>query len=888
MVFLYSFENSLKQPNIYKISTLKLHKKFAQTVFLLFLICIKINVFAQESDSLLLYPDTISVSKIQTSIIVDSLAIDSTIAQKPPRKSVINVPIYYDSRDSMIFSMAGHKIFLYGGGVVLYENIELKADYIEIDLDSNTVYAYGIPDTLGNVLGKPFFKQGKEEFNSDTLLFNFKTKKGIIKGVITEEGEGYLHGKVTKQHQNGQIHLKGGKYTTCDLENPHFYIALTKAIVIPDDKIITGPTYFVIAGSPIPLGLPFGFFPNTTSRASGVLIPDYGEEKRRGFYLRNGGYYFTLGEHLDLTVLGEYYTKGSWGLTMSSKYRKRYKYNGSINTNYRFILSNPNAEPKKMFNFRWSHQQDAKARPNSNFSASVNFGSTQFSKYDNTSTANYLSNTKQSSISYRKNWPNSPFNVSANLRHSQNSIDSTINFTLPEMTLSMNRIFPFKRKEIVGKSKWYEKIGFSYSSNLRNTLKNVKDTALFDPATWKKFENGIQHRIPLSTSINLKYVTISPSINYTERWYFHSIRKYYDQDIYIDGQDTLYGRIIIDTLPGFNRVYDYSTSASLSTKLYGFYQFLGKNKNTIRHVVTPSVSFSYRPDFGEEKWGYYNEYIVKEDTIRYSNYERAIYGTPGSGRSGSIGLSLNNNLEMKMKNKRDTTGTYRKITLLDGFSFRSSYNMLADSINWSPISFNARTKLFNIININSSGSINPYVFDSTSSHIINKFELNNSGKIGRLTTVSISTGYSINSQKIKNLFEKNDVDDESDENSEYDGDIDPFDDFSIPWNFRIDYSLRYNKPNPYKESRITQAIRYSGDISITNKWKFGMASGYDLVSNKFTYTSINIMRDLHCWRARFTWIPFGTRQQYTFTINAKASILNDLKYQKKKSWFDNF
>ncbi|NOZ46896.1 MAG: LPS-assembly protein LptD [Chlorobi bacterium] len=827
---------------------------------------------AQEKDST-------NISLLQAN---DSIAKDTSVQITKKRKSVINAPIEYNAQDSMIFSMIGHKVYLYGSGEVHFQEITLKADYIEINLDSNTVYAYGIADSIGKVRGKPFFKQGKEEFTSDTLTFNYKSHKGLIKGVITEEGEGFLHGKITKQQANGEIHLKGGKYTTCNLEHPHFYIALSKAIVIPDDKIVTGPAYLVVAGVPIPFFLPFGFFPNTTSRASGVIIPDYGEEKNRGFYLRRGGYYFAIGEHLDFKVLGEYYTKGSWGLQFNSKYKKRYKFNGNLSANYKYTIVNDVTPPKKLFNFKWTHQQDPKAKPNSNFSANVNFGSTQYHRYDNISTQNYLSNTKQSSISYRKNWPNSPFNMSANFRHSQNSIDSTINLTLPEMTFTMNRIFPFKRKEAIGKQKWYEKIGISYSSNMRNSLKNIKDTALFDPATWKKFENGIQNSVPISTSINLKYFTLSPSVNYKERWYFHSIQKYYDRDVYINGNDTLQGRIVIDTIPGFNRVYDYSTSASLTTKLYGFYQFLGKNKTAVRHVVTPSVSISYRPDFGEPKWGYYKDYIdEKDDTIRYSIYEKAIFGTPGSGRSGSLNFRIGNNLEMKVKNKRDTTNTFKKIKLIEGFTISSSYNMLADSLNWSAISFNGRTKLFNLINITTNGRMDPYAYDSLNSTVINKFEYTTSGKLARLTSASLSAGFSINSKKLKKLFSPEEED--QDNKSE---DIDPFSDFSLPWNFRIDYSLRYTKPR--LEAKITQALRFSGDVSLTNKWKIGVSSGYDFIVREFTYTSINIARDLHCWQARFTWIPFGFRQQYTFTINAKASLLQDLKYNKKKSWYDNF
>lgn len=819
-------------------------------------------------------------SQNSDSIIIDQNFIKDTIPKSTSKKkSKIDAPIKYNADDSIRFNVKERKVYLYGNAEIKYEKIELKAEYIEFDMAKNNVFASGVEDSTGNVKGKPLFKEGEQEFSCNTLTFNFQSKRGLISGVITEQSGGYLHSDITKRQSNEEIHIKKGKYTTCNLEHPHFYIGLTKAKVIPEDKIVSGPAYLVIEDVILPAGIPFGFFPNKNKNSSGVIIPEYGEELNRGFFLRNGGYYFAVNDYMDLTLLTDIYSRLSWGAALNSNYKLRYKFDGNLHLKYEDIVIGepglPNYQSTKTYWIKWMHRQDQKARPYSNFSANVDLGKSSFHKYSAYTDPNsYLRNTTQSNISYSNRIPGTPFSSSINLRHTQNSLDSTVNMSLPEFALNMSRIYPFKSKRR-SSSRWYDKIGFSYSSNMRNNI-TTKDSALFTPAVFDNMKNGIKHSIPVSTSFKtLKYFTLSPSFNYNERWYFNQINRYWD-----DSYNGI-GGVVTDTVNGFVRAYDYSFNTNLNTKLYGMYMFKSGRIKAIRHVLTPTVGYNYRPDFGEDKWNIYRTYQVDSiGTIaRYSVVEQGIFGSPPSGKYGMINFSLGNNLEMKKESKKDTTNTAKKIILIESLNFSTSYNIAADSLKLSPLNIQGRTTLFKQMNIQIGATVDPYMLDSLTGKTIDKFMYNEVGKIGRLTSANFTLGFRLNSKsKAENT------------NSEIANNIIgyPYDyvDFNIPWNFSIDHTFRYSKPQFEKD--ISQTLRFSGDVNITSKWKISVSTGYDYKIKQFTYTTVNIYRDLHCWEMRFTWIPFGFRQSYNFQINVKAAVLQDLKLTKRSSWSDQF
>ena len=830
--------------------------------------------------------------------IINSVNVDTIpLVDKKSEPSVqFDVPVDYQAADSMLIDMKMQKIFLYGSAYVVYENIELWADFIQLDINTNEILAYGLSLENGTVVGKPIFKEGEEEFKADTIRYNFDTKKGIIKQVITKFEDSFLHGGKTKMHANKHIHIIDGKFTTCDLDHPHYYFKISRAVVIPNDKIVSGPVYLVVEDIPTPLGLPFVFFPNTQGGSSGVVIPEFGEEDNRGFFLRNGGYYFALSDQYDLHVLGDIYSRGSWGLQLQSNYKVRYKYSGNVNLQYNKNVFGyrgiDNYSSQSLYSFRWRFQQDPKARPNSSFSADVNMSSSGFDRWNSYNANNYMTNTKQSSISYSNSMPNTPFSFTAALRHTQNNRDGSVDLTLPDISLSTIRIFPLKRKTAVGATKWYEKIGFNYSMNMTNQVRAHEDS-LFN-ITMDNLRNGISHRIPVSTSIKfLKHTTLTPSFNYNERWYFRSLQK---QWIYNNPQDPQatdgYISNIYDN--SFSRVYDYSTSLNWNTQIYGTFQFRGKNLKAVRHVLSPSINFMYRPDFGEEKFSYYDEYSRimynansgQYDTVSYfySRFESAPYGTPPRGGAGSVNFNLGNNLEIKVREKKDSTKADKKIKILESLNFTTNYNIMADSLKWAPISMSGRTRI-NFLNITFNALFDPYAitenpYSPGAGLRVNKSELMNTGKIARLTSANLNLSFSLNSKKgsskeisdnqYQSLF----------------GYPEHYVDFDMPWDVRVNYSLRYSKP--YFESSIIQTVNFTGDLSLTKKWKVSFTSGYDIKNKKASYTTVDIYRDLHCWEASVHIVPFGTHKSYMFQINVKADMLKDLKLAKRRSWFDNF
>ena len=847
---------------------------------------------------------------VTDSLVVDSLAADSI------KKPVIEDPIVYNAEDSIVVSFDGQKVYLYNNAKVTYQQIELSAYYIELNLETKEIFAKGILDSTETMVQKPIFKQGSEEYESETMRYNFESEKAFITKVVSKQGEGIILSDRTKKIGEEIFITEKAKYTTCDAEHPHFYMHLTKAKVISNKKIITGPAYMVLEDFPIyfPI-LPFGYFPNSPTYSSGILVPTYGEEQNRGFFLRDGGYYWAAGEYFDLAVRGEIYSKGSWGVQTHTNYRKRYKFSGGFDFRYNVNVYGESGldtyQKSKQYAIIWNHSQDQKANPSRTFSASVNLSSSGYDKqnsYEGQIGGNqYLQTQKSSSISYSQKFENTPFNMSINLRHSQNSLDTTLTLSLPEMTFSMAKIYPFRKKNRTGPVKFYEKFGINYTGNLRNTI-TAKEYDLLKkdfPDDWK---NGIQHNIPFAfPGFNLaKYINVSPSIGYNEKWYFKKYNYTYvaDEVFYDEFGDP--SHIDKDTISGLSRVYDYNYSLSASTNIYGM--FMPRNPNSkikgIRHKLTPSASFSYRPDFGEARFGYWQE--VQIDSTGKVGYfdvnDGGVYGgSPGRGASGAISLSLNNNLEMKVLETKDTTNTksgdkYKKVKIIDNLSLASSYNLIADSLNLAPISIRARTTVAGV-SINMGTLIDPYMINDEYQRI-HKYVWNTKtgiGRIGRLTNANLSFGMNFNSKKKENKKGPSPGGGPAaiagdDEETRIVPELNPgYMDFNMPWTFGFDYSFSYNGPSKSAPNgRFSQTLGIRGTLDLTEKWKISMNTNFDIQAGEFSYTTLNINRDLHCWQMAFNFVPFGYMKSYSFTINAKSSMLKDLRLQKRESNYDNF
>ncbi|MBN2683173.1 MAG: LPS-assembly protein LptD [Bacteroidales bacterium] len=844
-----------------------------------------------SNDSLPLLIDSTSVLDTTASTLDSTEVLKDTIMENiPPKKTssnAIDKPIDYHGYDSTIMDVKNKIMKLYGDAYIIYGTMELNAEYIEVDLKNSILYAYGIEDSTGNVVGKPHFKETNEEFTADTIKYNIKTKIGKIKNVMTQQGEGFLHMNDSKRLANSTVCMKGGKYTTCSHEHPHFYIHLTKAKVIPDDKIVSGRAFMVIEDVPIPFPqLPFGFFPNHKKQTSGLLIPEYGQEQNRGFFLRNGGWYFAINDHLDLDVRGEIFTLGSWGLSTAGRYKKNYKFSGNLSANYRVLSLGEKALAEipsmysrtEMYSIQWKHRQDPKARPNSNFTANVDYSSSAYDKYHTYGTNRFASN-KQSSISYNLNIPNSPFNLSANLNHSQNANDSIVSMGLPQVNFNMSRIYPFKRKIKKSKPAFYEKIGISYSTNFKNNI-SARQDSIFSQQTLDNMKTGFKHSVPVSSSFNLfKYLTISPNANYTNRMYMNRFVKYWQDSLYNPTDSSYYGQLVTARENGFFMLHEYNYGASLSTKIYGMVNFKSETLKAIRHIITPSLSYRFQPDYSREIL--YGNYIDgNSDTIEYSYYQNSLYGMPSVNRAQLYTFSVNNNLEMKLKNKNDTSATDRKVKLIESLSASSSYNALAketDSLFLSPIQIAFRTTIKSI-NINASATVDPYWFDEDLNKVVPVYVVEQTGKLGRLTRAQISTGFTLRSKPNSKEKEK-----QAKLPNDY---LNYYVDFDIPWSLNFSYSFVYSKPR--MEKTITQTLTVNGDISLTKKWKITATSGYDFVKKNISYTTVNIIRDLHCWEMRFNWVPFGPFRSYNFQINAKASMLQDLKLTRRRSWHENF
>ncbi len=796
-------------------------------------------------------------------------------------KSMLEMPIDYQAQDTIKVFIRKKKEVLIGNAKVSYQNMELAADYIEIDFNKGEVFATCKPDSTGQMSGFPVFKEGPDQFEAYSIRYNFNTKKGLIHDVVTEQDGGFLHSSTTKKHSANIIDIKKGKYTTCENEHPHFYIALSKARIIQNEKIVAGPAYLVIEDIPTPVAIPFGYFPFTKEKASGIIIPSYGDSRERGFYLTNGGYYWAGTDYFDFRILGSIYTKGSWDLEARSRYKLRYKFGGVLAfKTEKIVIGEKGTSDRQVrdgYVFTWNHNQDPKANPYQRFGANVNLRSTSSNIYS-TNLNNYIQNTVSSDISYQRTFSGTPFSLSANAKHVLNTIDTSVTLTLPTATLNMTRQTPFARKERIGKQKWYETIGITYNANLQNTAK-MHERDFFTNRMNDKFKYGVNHNINSNASLKvLKHINITPQASYKERWYFEQFNKKFIKGTMHDSlmiDPPIRDTVIADTSQGFYRVWDYNTSVSMSTMIYGMFKFHPKLPvKAIRVVHKPSISLSYKPDFGEQKYGYYNHDTIA--ALNYNRYAGSIFGTPSVGESKSISFSLNNNVEMKVRTRKDSLNDSKKITIFDAIGLSTNYNAAIDSLNWSPLSFNARTKLFDFLNFNLSGSMDWYTFDEVAMRRINKFQYKVDKKLGRLTSVNFTANFSLNSTSFGDKNERVSLD-PYDYNYYYNY-------FDIPWSISVGYTYSYAKPDTKK--RVIQNVNISGDFSVTNKWKISYSTGYDIERKQISLTNLGITRDLHCWIMRFEWVPFGERQSYFFTIGVKSSILQDLKFDKREYYFD--
>lgn len=816
---------------------------------------------------------------------------DSSKVKVASVKTDLEYPVYYTAKDSMRFNLIEQKMYLFGEAEVKYDKITLKANYIEFSFKNKVVTAEGTTDSTGKLIGTPEFSEGEQKFEAKKIMYNFESKKGKITDVVTQDGDSYIHGETVKKDEHDNMYIKDGKYTTCNnKENPHFYIKSSKLKIIPDDKIVTGPANLMIQGVPTPLALPFGFFPNSKGdRKSGILLPFPGQSAENGFFIKDGGYYIGLSDYLDLTLRGDIYTKGSWGARAMSNYNWRYHFNGNVSLGYsRFKFSEKgltNYREQNDYFIRWTHNQDTKARPNSRFTANVNFGSSSYNYLNSKSTNDVLNNNFNSNVSYTKSWKGK-YTLGTNLRQSQSTMSKSVEGSLPAINFNVARFYPFQRGESVGTKKWYENIGVSYSTIAESKV-IAPDTNFFQKSTLMNAQKGMKHDIPVSTSIKfLKYFTLTPTVNYSERWYLETIKKEFVtlKKVNSDLDSTTY--LKTDTIEGFNASRDYSMSASVSTKLYGMYQFKGNGIKAIRHVFSPNVGFTYIPQ-------QYTLVSVENDTAtltkniqpKYSIYEKSMYGGPNYINQGNITYNLVNNVEMKVRSKKDTVSGFKKVKLFENLSVSGYYNLFADSNNWSDVNINARTVLFERFDINYIGIFDPYVTDKTTLRKTKVLYYDSTGKILRMKSSTLAFSFRLAQAKSDANKKKTSVFASPEEMEMINAHPEAYIDFNIPWTLNLNYNLQVLKPTPV-ETKLVQTLGFSGDLSITANWKVGVTSGYDFINKKLSYTSLNIYRDLHCWEMHFNWVPFGYLKSYSLNINVKSSTLQDLKLSRQRSWYD--
>lgn len=888
--------------------------------------------------------DTVPLAKpIPDSAFRDSIPADSTGSMRQDSvyddEFELEDIVEYEATDSIVL-LGQNRAYLFGKSYVSYQKSRLEANFMYLNTDSSTVYTRYVLDTAGYPMAFPVFKDGEQSFEAKNFTYNFRTEKGIISGVITQQGEGYLTAGKTKKMPDNIMFMQGGRYTTCDNhDHPHFYINLSKAKVHPEKDIVTGPVNLVIADMPLPIGLPFGYFPFSNKYSSGILMPTYGEDNRYGFYLRNGGYYFAFSDYIDLALRGEIFSKGSWGISAQSKYKKRYKYNGSFEANYLVSKSGDKYVPgdyseTTSLNIRWTHSQDPKANPLQTLSANVNFATGSY--FQNSLNTTYDVNartatTRSSAVSYSRKFPGTPFSITGSMDISQNMRDTTVSLTLPNLSINMSTRYPFKRKTRVGPERWYEKLSVGYSGQLRNSIL-TKEKDLLQSNLVRDWKNGMRHSVPISLTVPLlDYINLTMGVNYNEWWYTKGIRKSWNED-----KKTF---LPSDTTYKFRRLYDYSLSAGLSTTLYGMFKpwkpfSFGGNLIMIRHRFTPTVSFSYMPDFTKRRYGFW-EHLEHTDqngklhTLLYSPYSEQIFGAPSMGNAGSVNFSFDNNLEAKIKSKSDSTGI-KKISLIDQFTWSTSYNMFADSIRWSNISASLALRLSKSFTLRLSGLFDPYLtkyYEGEDGKIIpyksNDLRIFNGKGLARLISTGTSFSYTLNKESLSGLIalfsgkkerrdEKKNTgatplegDDAADileggrpqnesggsllERNRQGGavDQDGYFAYSIPWSLSFDYSWNiatdYNRYNVNKMEhyyRVTQNLSFRGNIQPTPNWSFGFNANYNFDLKKITSLTCNVTRDMHCWAISASFIPIGAYKSYNFVISVKSSLLQDLKYQQ--------
>lgn len=846
---------------------------------------------------------------------VESLAVDSVAtlqARSRIRRQKVDLDntVVFNSSDSMIIIGRNHT-FMYGKGHVTYGDINLDAEKIDIDLKTSDVNAAGMPDSLGNLRGTPRFEQGSDGYDAETMSYNFKTEKGYITNVVTQQGEGYLVSEKSKKMNNGEFYIEQGRYTTCDdHDDPHFHFQITRGKVKPGSNIVTGPAYLVLSGLPLPLAVPFGYFPFTKKYSSGIIFPTFGDDYRRGLYLDNGGYYFAINDNVDLALTGQIYTKGTWGLTGRSAYSKRYKFAGNVQISYLNTVDGEkgSADYSKSTNFQviWYHQQDSKYNPNMTFSASVNFATSGYSRNNVNSYYNssFTENTKSSTVNMTYRFPGTKWSLSAGMNITQRSSDETLNVSFPNLTVSMSQVAPFKRKRAVGQEKWYERIKISYNGQLQNSL-TAKQDEFFKKSLIKDWRNGMRHSMPISATFQLfKYINISPSLQLTDRMYTQRINRQWDPNAAAEVMDTTYS---------FYNVFDFSASVGLSTKIYGFWRPLFKGPlKMVRHVITPTVSLSGSPDFGAPFWGYYGRYTRpgyngQPEEVVYSRYPNATFGIPGRGKSGIVSFSLANNLEAKVRSRNDSLED-RKISLIENLSLSESYNFAADSLNWSNLNTSILLRLAKNFNLNLSAVWDVYTYrlnENGTPYRCNVTRLKAGKGLARLASTGTSFSYNFNNSTFTKLFKRDkeqNNDGETDEAESkprnkkkketaagHDWDDDGYLRMKCPWNFSINYSISYgygefDKQKMEYKGKFTHNLSFSGSIQPTENWKFNFSASYDFRLKKISYMNCNLSRELHDFVMTASFVPFGPYKSYNFHIAFKSSMLSDLKYDKRSSY----
>lgn len=869
-----------------KLLTELLTSAFYKQLILIALLILTTQIIEAQS----IASDTLGLRK-------DSIAKSSALPTSQAKKSsvALSTEAKYEAEDSIIMDKYNEKAYLYHNASVKYEGITLKAEYIELDFRKNTVYAIGIADTNGKIIGSPVFNDHGDEYNASEIRYNFDTQKGLISDVKKSEGEIYVWLQKGKKMKDNVTYVQSGHFTTCSADHPHYRVRFWKGKIIPDDKIVTGPIYMEIEDIPIPLIIPFGFIPNTKGRSNGILPPTFNYTENLGYGLTRGGYYWGLGEHFDLAIRGDIYSRGGWGLNTTSRYNFIYRGSGTINVSYAFNRYGETDtygryNEDKTYFINWKHRQDAKSNPHSSFSANVNFGSTKYNKLNSTNSQDYLRNTFQSSISYTANLGEG-YNFTGSLNHSQNSQTGVINMTLPQLSFSTPRYNPLERKNAIGKKRWYEKISLSYKMDAKNAV-NTNDS-LFKTLEFKDFDKAIQHTIPLSSTVAFSNFTWTNAINFKERWYFQSTSKYYELDTTIIEGDTIAPHLVTDKNNGFIASHEFNYSSSINTRIYGMYMFSKGPLLALRHVLTPNLSFNYRPDFGVAPFNYYREYTNKKgDVIRYSMFEGQMYGTPPDGKSGSVGLFFDNNFEIKVRSRKDTIKGTKKISLIDNLRIGTSYNLAATQFALAPLSLVARTNLYKGISIRYAAYWDFYGIDSLGQRV-NEFNWNMGQDILRKNSGdwNLSFNYRLSSDD-KNKKDKKYKSDKGtkEELDEINDDPEGFVDFNNAWNMDLNYTFRYartyNTTQLKMEDDVIQTLGLRGSVNITKKWKVGITTGWDFEAKDLSYTSIDIYRDLHCWEMLFNWIPVGQRKSYNFTLRVKSAMLQDLKINRTKNWRD--